>query len=97
MTRDPRYAWLALSRISGIGRVLYRRLIDRFGAPSGVFQSDRRELLAVEGLREQTARNILNFKGEDAVKAGDRGLGQAEDPPAYPEGSPLSTPVGRNS
>ena len=68
MTRDPRYAWLALSRISGIGRVLYRRLIDRFGAPSGVFQSDRQELLAVEGLREQTARNILNFKGEDAVK-----------------------------
>jgi DNA processing protein len=68
MTRDPRYAWLALNRISGVGRVLYRRLIDRFGAPSGVFQSDRRELLGVEGLREQTARNILNFKGEDAVE-----------------------------
>jgi DNA processing protein len=68
MTQDPRYAWLALSRIPGIGRVLYRRLIDRFGAPSGVFQSDRRELLGVEGLREQTARNILNFKWEEAVK-----------------------------
>jgi DNA processing protein len=68
MTRDPRYAWLALGRISGIGRVLYRRLIDRFGTPSGVFQADRRELLGVEGLREQAARNILNFKGEDVVK-----------------------------
>ncbi len=68
MTRDPRYAWLALCRISGIGRVLYRRLIDRFGAPSVVFQSDPRELLEVEGLREQTAQNILHFTGDDAVK-----------------------------
>lgn len=68
MSRDPRYDWLALSRISGIGRVLYRRLIDRFGGPSGVFQADRRELLTVEGLREPTARNLLNFRGEDAVK-----------------------------
>ena len=68
MTRDPRYAWLALSRIPGIGRVLYRRLIERFGSPAGVFQARHRELLGVEGLGEQTVRNILNFKGEDAVK-----------------------------
>lgn len=74
MTQDPRYEWLALSRIPGIGRVLYRRLIERFGSPAGVFQAHRRELLGLEGLGEHTVRNILNFKGDDAVKREIEGL-----------------------
>ena len=49
MTQDPRSAWLSLSRIPGIGRVLYRRLIERFGSPAAVFQAQRQELLGVEG------------------------------------------------
>jgi DNA processing protein len=74
MNQDPRYEWLALNRIPGIGRVLYRRLIERFGFPARVFQANRQELLGLEGLGEHTVRNILNFNGDDAVKREIEGL-----------------------
>ena len=64
MNRDDRYEWLALSRVPGIGRVLYRRLIERFGSPGQVFQASRRELLEVEGLGRAGCPEHPRSKGE---------------------------------
>jgi DNA processing protein len=42
--------WLLLKSVSGIGDVACRRLVERFGSPSGVFSASEEELLGVEGI-----------------------------------------------
>ena len=58
MDHDPVLSWLALKTVSGVGDVLYRRLIDRFGSPQAVFAAGEPELLLVEGMGLQTSRAI---------------------------------------
>lgn len=53
--------WLALKQVAGVGNVLYKRLIDRFGTPEGVFQAGEKALLSVEGISPDTAREIGAF------------------------------------
>jgi DNA processing protein len=67
MEHDPRYAWMALSRIAGIGPVLYRRLLERFQSPERVLRAGLSALRSVEGLGEITARAILGFKNREAI------------------------------
>ncbi|MBI5586602.1 MAG: DNA-protecting protein DprA [Deltaproteobacteria bacterium] len=68
MAEDPRYAWLALSRIAGVGPVLYRRLIERFQSPEQVFQAGLPALLSAPGLGEKTARAIARAKRDESVE-----------------------------
>ncbi|MBW1679749.1 MAG: DNA-protecting protein DprA [Deltaproteobacteria bacterium] len=73
--RKNAFFWLALSRVPGVGNVIYNRLIEKFHAPENVFQSAPDELKKVEGIRPKTIAAISNFKGNDWVK---RELGQIE-------------------
>lgn len=59
------YYWLALSRIPGVGNVLYKRLISAFGTPEKVFQRSADELRSIEGIRAGTIEGIVGFKGDD--------------------------------
>jgi len=60
--------WLALKQVSGVGPVLYKRLIENFKTPSAVFSADEEALFAVEGISESVAKNILTFNNFDAAK-----------------------------
>ena len=73
--RKNAFLWLALSRIPGVGNVIYNRLIEKFHTPENVFQSTPDELKKVEGIRSKTIAAISNFKGNDWAK---RELGQIE-------------------
>jgi DNA processing protein len=60
--------WLALKQVSGVGAVLYKRLIEVFKTPEAVFSADEEALWAVEGISESVAKNILTFHDFDAAK-----------------------------
>jgi DNA processing protein len=67
MDRSSLYYWLALNRLPGVGPVIYRRLLDRFGTPERVFQADLKSFEGVEGLRAGTAQAIVRFKGAEKI------------------------------
>lgn len=50
--------WLSLYLIPGLGNIALKNLLDRFGSPEDVFKASLSELKGVEGIREETARNI---------------------------------------
>ncbi len=52
MTASPAHiaAWLRLRSVTGIGNLIFRRLIRRFESPEAVFESSDEALLAVEGI-----------------------------------------------
>ena len=50
--------WLTLRFIPGLGNVACKNLIARFGSPSAVFRASPKELLEIEGIREDTAERI---------------------------------------
>lgn len=62
------YYWIALKQVSGVGAVLYKRLIENFKTPEAVFSADEEALWAVEGISEWVAKNILTFNGFDSAK-----------------------------
>ncbi|MBN2468907.1 MAG: DNA-processing protein DprA [Deltaproteobacteria bacterium] len=55
---------MALSRISGVGNVIFKRLIDRFQSPRKVFQAGVEELKQVDGIRTTTVQAITRFRGD---------------------------------
>jgi DNA processing protein len=65
MEQDERYDWLALRAVPGIGDVLYKRLIERFGPPRAVTAATQKELMTVEGVGPQTAEAIKTFRPND--------------------------------
>jgi DNA processing protein len=62
------YWWLALNRIPGVGQVIFKRLLDRFGSPEKVFQAGRRELLEIEGIRKNSVQAILRFRQDPGIE-----------------------------
>jgi DNA processing protein len=67
MKMDDFKYWLALSCIPGIGRVLYKRLIEHFRTPERVFFSSMEELKRIEGLGERLAKEILTYDWKEVV------------------------------
>jgi len=65
MERDERYDWLALRAVPGIGDVLYKRLIERFGPPHAVTAAKQKELMTVEGVGLKAAEAIKTFHPND--------------------------------
>lgn len=61
---DPTFSWLALKMIPNLGNITYRRLLDRFGDPTAVFNAKLQELLKVEGIRAETAKSIVSKQWE---------------------------------
>jgi DNA processing protein len=66
---DKLLPWFYLKSVSGIGNLLYKRLVNRFNAPEFVFRSSLQQLLEVEGISTRQATAILNFKPADRIKA----------------------------
>lgn len=58
-TDDDRLEWIALQLTPGLGHVGCRGLISRFGRPEAVFRAPLRDLISVEGVREEVARRLL--------------------------------------
>jgi DNA processing protein len=54
--------WLKLKSVPGIGNILFKRLIDRFGSPDRVFESSLEELQNISGLSMRVARIIKDHK-----------------------------------
>jgi DNA processing protein len=52
--------WFNLKGVSGIGNLLFRRLLDRFSSPRLVFEATREELLAVDGITPRLAAAIIS-------------------------------------
>jgi len=74
---DPR-PWIALSSVTGVGRVFFKRLILRFGSPEEALRAPETELVRVEGARQVTVKAIREFDGwqwvdEELDRAGKAG------------------------
>ncbi|HLB94698.1 MAG TPA: DNA-processing protein DprA, partial [Nitrospiria bacterium] len=67
MNREELFGWLALKAVPGLGDVLYKRLIEKFGSPHAVFAAPESELLSVEGLRLPIAQAIRTGTAAEAV------------------------------
>ena len=50
---------LALNGVRGIGGITYRKLIERFGSPAGVFKAGRNKLESIPRLPKTTIASIL--------------------------------------
>jgi len=57
---DSKFSWLALKMIPNLGNITYKRLLDRFGDPNNVFEAELKDLIAVEGVRKETAKRIVS-------------------------------------
>ena len=66
MTSDLRY-WVALSVLPDIGPVLSKKLLSLFKTPERIFGADIDELLSLEGIGINRARNIKGFSHWDIV------------------------------
>lgn len=60
-------SWLALRRVTGVGNVLYRRLLDRFKTPDAVLAASEEALLTVGGISPDLANGIRSFAAYDQV------------------------------
>jgi DNA processing protein len=56
---DDRCGWLALHLTPGLGNIAGKNLLERFGDPERILGASLSELMQVEGLRKETARNIV--------------------------------------
>ncbi len=56
--------WLHLKSIPGVGNLLCKRLIDRFGSPQNVLQASDQELLQVNGLTQRHVAAIRTHQPE---------------------------------
>ena len=59
---NSREAYIALNMIDEIGPVRVRALLDRFGEPGAILSASRADLMQVEGIGEQVARNVAGWK-----------------------------------
>jgi DNA processing protein len=66
MTSDLRY-WVALSVLPDIGPVLSKKLISFFKTPEKIFDADIDDLLSLEGIGINRARNIKGFSNWDII------------------------------
>ncbi len=60
--------WFVLKSVSGIGDLLFKRLIDRFNSPELVFEATRENLVEVKGITPRLADAIKQRKIGDSVK-----------------------------
>ena len=60
--------WLKLKSVAGIGNYSIKNLIAVFKTPKAVFEADYKNLIKVQGISEEKAKNILKHKTPDSVK-----------------------------
>jgi DNA processing protein len=57
---DDKLDWIALSMIPGLGNIAFRNLLNKFGNPENIFNAGISELLAVEGIKNEVALDIIS-------------------------------------
>ena len=68
-SRDDLTFWFRLRSVTGIGNLLFRRLIQRFETPEAVFASSDQALLGVEGVSARVVAALRRrHRGRDAVR-----------------------------
>ncbi|MFH2013129.1 MAG: DNA-processing protein DprA [Pseudomonadota bacterium] len=65
---ENKFFGIALNLVSGIGCVLYKRLIDYFKKAEAVFDTSIQELMTIDGIGHETALAIKNFNQWDLVE-----------------------------
>ena len=61
--------WLELHLTPGLGNIAFKNLLDRFGSPDAILKATLMELMSVDGIREEAARNIAGKRlKNDCVK-----------------------------
>jgi DNA processing protein len=59
--------WFALKRVPGVGNLLFRRLLERFGSPEAVFNADDAELLSIKGVTTRLIAAIRQRRDTDMI------------------------------
>ena len=57
--------WLSLKSVPGVGNLIFKRLIDRFGSPKAVFRAAEGELARVKGLSRRVLSSIRKHQTPD--------------------------------
>jgi DNA processing protein len=65
---DP-VPWIALNMVGGVGSVLYKRLVLRFGSPERIFKASRAELAQVDGMGPKVLKAIKDFQDWEKAAA----------------------------
>ena len=60
--------WIALSRVKGLGRVTFKKLVAHFGDPAAAFSSTSSELSAIEGLDANVIEGLRGFAEWEEVE-----------------------------
>jgi len=69
LNHDERYAWLALRAVPGIGDVLCKRVIERFGSPAAALRADPTEWTTIEGIGSKVAQSLRSYRADDLAIA----------------------------
>lgn len=57
--------WIALKKVSGVGNLIFRRLVKRFGEPECIVNASMKDLLSVDGMTPRIVRAMHGaIKGE---------------------------------
>ncbi len=54
--------WIALNMVPGVGAITYRKLLNAFQTPEGVFSAPPHLLRAIPGIHEKAVNHILRFE-----------------------------------
>jgi DNA processing protein len=65
---EPILPWLSLKSVPGVGNLLFKRLLERFGSPAAVLAAPVDELLQVEGVSRSLSAGIAGHRAGDSVK-----------------------------
>ena len=57
--------WFALKGVPGVGNLIFRRLVERFGSPESVFSADESQLTAVQGVNARLVAAIRRHRNFD--------------------------------
>ena len=50
--------WIWLTQVKGIGPILQKKLLDRFGSPERIYLASGTELMTIAGISEKTVEKI---------------------------------------
>jgi DNA processing protein len=65
---DDLFPWFSLKSVPGIGNHLFKRLLNTFSTPQGVFEATREELLQVEGVTSRLVTALRNHKPSENLE-----------------------------
>jgi DNA processing protein len=62
------FPWFSLKSVPGIGNHLFKRLLNAFSSPQGVFEAAREKLLQVEGVTPRIVTALRNHKPSEKLQ-----------------------------